>query len=229
MGKEACGRTASGVPRRPPAAAEAVPAQAAVGEGTAAGAKWSPPSQRRTGGARTTTRSTARAKRSPRTRTLLPAAAAGARTTHSTARAKRSPRPTAGACTTTRSTAGPNRPPRAAAGAQQLRHATGADEHEPSSTSATVRAHHQPTDARRRGSEEYAEGAVRLLRRAVHDGVAPEATRAGEEAPEQDGVPRRGDERALRRVQRAPLQRPQRRAALRRKAAPPPALPRGLI
>jgi hypothetical protein len=190
MGKEACGRTASGVPRRPPAAAEAVPAQAAVGEGTAAGAKWSPPSQRRTGGARTTTRSTARAKRSPRTRTLLPAAAAGA---------------------------------------QQLRHATGADEHEPSSTSATVRAHHQPTDARRRGSEEYAEGAVSLLRRAVHDGVAPEATRAGEEAPEQDGVPRRGDERALRRVQRAPLQRPQRRAALRRKAAPPPALPRGLI
>jgi hypothetical protein len=48
---------------------------------------------------------------------------------------------------------------------------------------------------------------VHLLRRAVHDVVAPEAARAGAEAPEQGGLPRRGDERAVLGVQRAPLQR----------------------
>ena len=69
--------------------------------------------------------------------------------------------------------------------------------------------------------EEEAHRAVHLLRRAVHDVVAPEAARAGAEAPEQGGLPRRGDERAVLGVQRAPLQRAQRRAAQRRKAAPP--------
>ena len=71
--------------------------------------------------------------------------------------------------------------------------------------------------------EEEAHRAVHLLRRAVHDGVAPEAARAGAEAPEQGGLPRRGDERAVLGVQRAPLQRAQRRAAQRREAAPPAA------
>ena len=69
--------------------------------------------------------------------------------------------------------------------------------------------------------EEEAHRAVHLLRRAVHDGVAPEAARAGAEAQEQGGLPRRGDERAVLGVQRAPLQRAQRRAAQRREAAPP--------
>jgi len=31
----------------------------------------------------------------------------------------------------------------------------------------------------------------------VHDGVAPEAARAGAKAPEPGGLPRRGDERAV--------------------------------
>ena len=69
--------------------------------------------------------------------------------------------------------------------------------------------------------EEEAHRAVRLLRRAVHDGVAPEAARAGAEAPQQGGLPRRGDERAVQGVRRAPLQRAQRRAAQRREGAPP--------
>ena len=69
--------------------------------------------------------------------------------------------------------------------------------------------------------EEEAHRAVHHLRRAVHDGVAPEAARAGAEAQEQGGLPRRGDERAVLGVQRAPLQRAQRRAAQRREAAPP--------
>lgn len=69
--------------------------------------------------------------------------------------------------------------------------------------------------------EEEAHRAVHLVRRAVHDSEAPEAARAGAEAPEQGGLPRRGDERAVPRVQRAPLQRAQRRAAQRREAAPP--------
>ena len=69
------------------------------------------------------------------------------------------------------------------------------------------------------GREEEAHRAVRLLRRAVHDGVAPGAAREGAEAPEQGGLPRRRDERAVRGVRRAPLRRAQRPAALRREAA----------
>ena len=69
------------------------------------------------------------------------------------------------------------------------------------------------------GREEEAHRAVRLLRRAVHDGVAPGAAREGAEAPEQGGLPRRGDERAVPGVRRAPLRRAQRPAALRREAA----------
>ncbi|CAN6304788.1 unnamed protein product [Urochloa humidicola] len=67
------------------------------------------------------------------------------------------------------------------------------------------------------GGEEEADGGVRLLRRGVHDGVAPGAARKGAEAPEQGGPPRRGDERDVPR--RAPLRRAQRPAALRREAA----------
>ena len=55
------------------------------------------------------------------------------------------------------------------------------------------------------GSIQEATHRVRRLRRAVHDGVQPEAAREGKEAPEQSGLRRRRDERAVRRVRRAPL------------------------
>jgi hypothetical protein len=54
---------------------------------------------------------------------------------------------------------------------------------------------------------------VHLMRCAVHDGVGPEATRGGAEAPEQGGLPRRGDECAVLSVRRAALRREVRRRA----------------
>lgn len=98
----------------------------------------------------------------------------------------------------------------------------------PASSARRHPRHHAPTTqakvraaqaAEAPGSEEEAHRAVRLLRRAVHDGVAPEAAREGAEAPEQGGLPRRGDEREVSCVRRLPLRHAQCPTALRREAA----------
>ena len=109
--------------------------------------------------------------------------------------------------------AGPARP---AAGARRR---TGRHRRHAPTAPAEVRAAAQAAAAPPGREEEEAHRAVRLLRRAVHDGVAPGAAREGAEAPEQGGLPRRRDERAVPGVRRAPLRRAQRPAALRREAA----------
>ena len=113
--------------------------------------------------------------------------------------------------------AGPARP---AAGARRR---TGRHRRHAPTAPAEVRAAAQAAAAPPGREEEEAHRAVRLLRRAVHDGVAPEAARAGAEAPEQGGASLRGDERAVPGMQRPPLLWAQRRAASHREAARPAA------
>lgn len=128
---------------------------------------------------------------------------------------------------------GTKRPPRpghvppaaaaAATGARQAGRRGTAASDEQHRRAATTPAKVGAEEASAPGGEEEAHRTVRALRRAVHDGAAPEGSREGAEAPEQGGLPRRGDERAVPGVQRPPLQRPQRPAAPRREAAPPAA------